>query len=53
LILCNISLYKPDGFPWEKKREMMGKDIPLKLLLEESLSQQRNAMMDNFAQIPQ
>ena len=35
----------------EKKDE--GAGDPIKILLEEALEQQRNAMMDNFAQILQ
>ena len=35
----------------EKKEE--GAEDPIKMLLEEALENQRNAMMDNFAQILQ
>ena len=35
----------------EKKDEGVGD--PIKILLEEALEKQRNAMMDNFAQILQ
>ena len=37
--------------PYEKKDK--GAGDPIKILLEEALERQRNAMMDNFAQILQ
>jgi hypothetical protein len=40
--------HQPKNLPWKKKREMNGAGDPIKLLLEESLTQQRNEMMDNF-----
>ena len=45
--LCKTSLANLDDLPYEKKDE--GAGDPIKILLEEALEWQRNAMMDNFA----
>jgi hypothetical protein len=41
----------PSDLSWQEKRKIDGTGDPFKLLIEESLTQQRNEMMDSFAQI--
>ena len=56
-----LELLKPlQGQPRKSQQPPMGEEkkyegagYPIKILLEEALEKQRNAMMDNFAQIPQ
>jgi len=47
------SLANPDGLPWETKIKTRGQEILSKSCSKEALEKQRNAMMDNFAQILQ
>lgn len=42
---------KPQQPPMEKQKKDEGAGDPFKILLEEALERQRNAMLDNFAQI--
>jgi hypothetical protein len=44
---------KPRQLPMGEENKDEGARYPIKMLLEESLEKQRNAMMDNFAQILQ
>ena len=44
---------KPRRLPMGEKNKDDGAGYPIKILLEEALKKQRNAMMDNFAQILQ
>ena len=44
---------KPRWMPMGDKNKDEGAGDPIKILLEEALEKQRNAMMDNFAQILQ
>jgi hypothetical protein len=44
---------KPRRPPMGEEKKDEGAGDPIKLLLEEALEKQRNAMMDNFAQILQ
>jgi hypothetical protein len=44
---------KPQQPPMGEEKKDEGARDPIKMLLEEALEKQRNAMMDNFAQIPQ
>jgi hypothetical protein len=44
---------KPRRSPMGEEKKDEGAGDPIKLLLEEALEKQRNAMMDNFAQILQ
>ena len=39
--------------PMGDKKKYKGTEDPIKMLLKEALEKQRNAMMDNFAQILQ
>ena len=45
--------HKPRWTPMGDKKKDEGAGDPIKILLEEALKKQRNAMMDNFAQILQ
>ena len=42
---------KPQQPPMGEEKKDEGAGYPIKMLLEEALKKQRNAMMDNFAQI--
>jgi hypothetical protein len=42
---------KPRRLPMGEEKEDEGARDPIKLLLEEALEKQRNAMMDNFSRI--
>ena len=44
-------LHKPRQTPMGEEKKNEGAGDPIKILLEEALEKQRNAMMDNFAQI--
>jgi hypothetical protein len=44
---------KPQRSPMGEEKKDEGAGDPIKLLLEEALEKQRNAMMDNFSQILQ
>jgi hypothetical protein len=44
---------KPRRLPMGEEKKYEGAGDPIKMLLEEALEKQRNAMMDNFAQILQ
>jgi hypothetical protein len=44
---------KPRRPPMRDEKKDEGAGDPIKILLEEALEKQRNAMMDNFAQILQ
>jgi hypothetical protein len=44
---------KPRRPPMGEEKKYEGAGDPIKMLLEEALEKQRNAMMDNFAQILQ
>ena len=44
---------KPRRPPMVEEKKYEGAGYPIKILLEEALEKQRNAMMDNFAQILQ
>ena len=44
---------KPQQSPMEEVKKDEGVGYPIKILLEEALEKQRNAMMDSFAQILQ
>jgi hypothetical protein len=44
---------KPWRLPKGEEKKYKGAGNPIKMLLEEALEKQRNAMMDNFAQILQ
>ena len=44
---------KPRRPPMAEENKDEGVGYPIKILLEEALEKQRNAMMDNFAQILQ
>ena len=44
---------KPRRPPMGEEKKDEGAGDPIKILLEEALEKQRNAMMDNFAQILQ
>jgi len=44
---------KPRRPPIAEEKKDEGAGYPFKILLEEALEQQRNTMMDNFAQIVQ
>ena len=45
--------HKPRRMPMGDENKDEGAGYPIKILLEEALEKQRNAMMDNFAQILQ
>jgi hypothetical protein len=45
------ALARPSDLPWKEKRNMMRQEILSNSLIEESLMQQRNEMMDSFTQI--
>ena len=44
---------KPQWPPMEEEKKYKGAGDPIKILLEEALEKQRNAMMDKFSQILQ
>jgi hypothetical protein len=52
-LLRKKSLACPSDLSWKEKIKMMGQEILSKIFLEEALTQQRNEMMDIFAQILQ